>query len=519
MRTILISAALGAASLFATPLFADTTDAENKALVQAGCLDGSDAAPGKLKIRTAIRCFQKSRGEETTGVLTANQQEALRTGRALSGTQQVVQSATSGNWVFVSRSAQYSDPKGGYKIGLKCNGAQLTMNSVISNMRAGNPVTLTIGTFSIEAVVDKGTFPSNSSVTASFPGSYNAPLALLTDAARSGADMTITWPTEVKKISTRGLAESLTRLRPLCSGEIEAERLAKREREKTLYDRVVENKPTGLPSLTTEASGANDSDRKKAWDAFGFEFRAEDVSVFVASIRTDSPAYLRGLRVGDIVEADSINGFKGGGVERLHGTMARLAEYANDGIETRAWTLILTRIPGISGLKITIPAPNAAPTEDDILAQNARPLPAIWRDFDDDLTLLSLWRHQLTSIETRDQGIFVMRALYALSLHVNECHGPNPVDIPFQIIMTEVERNGFGRETDREVTEFDKSLTVRREFEGLARQNLRFFSDNAESDWFLAVRDLITQEGCDGRNLRWLEAGLAKAGGVSLETN
>lgn len=519
MRTIVIGAALGAASLFATPLFADTTDAENKALVQAGCLDGSDAAPGKLKLRTAIRCFQKSRGEETTGVLTANQQEALRTGRIANGTQPVVPSTASGSWYFSNRKVRYSDVKTGLTLILGCENKQLSLLGEAPNVPANSSVILAIGDVRLEAIVARNHLPSRPLVTAAFPDQYNAHLALLANAARTGGDMTLNWPAETLTFSTRGLTESLTRLRPWCSGEIEAERLAKREREKTLYDRVVENEPTGLPSLTTEASGASDSDRKKAWDAFGFEFRAEDVSVFVASIRTDSPAYQRGLRVGDIVEADSINGFKGGGVERLHGTMARLAEYANDGIETRAWTLILTRIPGISGLKITIPAPNAAPTEDDILAQNAPPLPAIWRDFDDDPTVLSLWQHQLTSVETPDQGAVVMRALYALSLHINACHGPSPVVVPIRITMEEVERTGTGRETNREVTEFDKQLTVRREFEALARRNVRFFSDNAESDWFLAVRDLITQEGCDGRNLRWLEAGLAKAGGVSLEKN
>ncbi|CAN0606080.1 unnamed protein product [Ectocarpus sp. 12 AP-2014] len=106
-----------------------------------------------------------------------------------------------------------------------------------------------------------------------------------------------------------------------------------------------------------------------------------------------------------------------------------------------------------------------------------------------------------------------MRTLFALSYHIKACFGPDPVVIPFQIIMTEVARNGFGRETSRQTTNFDKTLKVRPEFEALARRNLRFFSDNTMNDRFVAVRDLISQEGCDGRSLKWLEAGLAKAAG------
>ena len=66
-----------------SPALARTED-ERRALVQVGCL--TDAGAGRPAVRTAIRCFQKSRGEAPTGALTGPRSRAVLEAAARGGT-------------------------------------------------------------------------------------------------------------------------------------------------------------------------------------------------------------------------------------------------------------------------------------------------------------------------------------------------------------------------------------------------------------------------------------------------
>ncbi|MEM9971534.1 MAG: hypothetical protein AAF762_10605 [Pseudomonadota bacterium] len=133
-----------------------------------------------------------------------------------------------------------------------------------------------------------------------------------------------------------------------------------------------------------------------------------------------------------------------------------------------------------------------------------------------DPAMMSIWGHEATAVDTADMGDAAMRILFALSHHHLNCPGPNAREIGVRVTLTTTTRNGFGTIRGQNSDIFDQVLRVRPEFESLARQNIRHYSDSVFNNRFVAVRDLISQETCDSPRLRHLEVGLARAAGVSL---
>ncbi|WP_339106749.1 hypothetical protein [Roseovarius rhodophyticola] len=149
-------------------------------------------------------------------------------------------------------------------------------------------------------------------------------------------------------------------------------------------------------------------------------------------------------------------------------------------------------------------------------AETPPPLPPAMKHLANDATMKALWRHEATTVNTADMADAAMRILFALSYHVAGCHGPDAVVIPISITSTTTTKDGFGTIKSQETDTFEKVLKVRPEFAQLARKTVRYYSDNVNNRRFVAVRDLISQDRCDGPRLRHLEEGLAKAAGVSL---
>lgn len=149
-------------------------------------------------------------------------------------------------------------------------------------------------------------------------------------------------------------------------------------------------------------------------------------------------------------------------------------------------------------------------------AETPPPLPPAMKHLANDATMKALWRHEATTVNTADMADAAVRILFALSYHVAGCHGPDAVVIPISITSTTTTKDGFGTIKSQETDTFEKVLKVRPEFAQLARKTVRYYSDNVNNRRFVAVRDLISQDRCDGPRLRHLEEGLAKAAGVSL---
>lgn len=151
-------------------------------------------------------------------------------------------------------------------------------------------------------------------------------------------------------------------------------------------------------------------------------------------------------------------------------------------------------------------------------AETSPPVPPAMAHLQDDAAMMALWQHEATSIDTPDSADAAMRILFALSYHVAGCHGPDAVAIPITITSTTTTTDGFGTFKGSETDTFDKVLKVRPEFVSLARKMVGYYSDNVNNRRFVAVRDLISQDRCDGLRLRHLQEGLAKAAGVTLST-
>ena len=132
--------------------------------------------------------------------------------------------------------------------------------------------------------------------------------------------------------------------------------------------------------------------------------------------------------------------------------------------------------------------------------------------------MVSIWNHDATAVDSPDLADAAMRILFALSFHVAGCHGSDAVTVPIQTNLTTVTRDGFGIERARETDTFFHELKVKPVFENLARKTAPHFSDNVNNPRFVGVRDLISQDRCDGPRLRHLEEGLAKAAETTLTT-
>ncbi len=159
------------------------------------------------------------------------------------------------------------------------------------------------------------------------------------------------------------------------------------------------------------------------------------------------------------------------------------------------------------------------PVAPESVVSEVPPLPPAMNHLNDDPAILTIWRHEATTIETPDMADATMRILFALSHHYKGCHGPDFVAIPIKITSTTTTRDGLGIVRGSETDTFDKVLKVRPEFAGMAQRLAPYFSDNIRNRRFVGVRDLISQDSCNGQRLQRLEAGIAKAAGVNLDTS
>lgn len=150
------------------------------------------------------------------------------------------------------------------------------------------------------------------------------------------------------------------------------------------------------------------------------------------------------------------------------------------------------------------------------VAQTIPDLPPAMKRVEGDAEMMALWNHEARAVETPQMADAAMRVLFALSYHVAGCHGPDAVALPIRITSTTTTRDGFGIVRGEETDTFDQVLKVRPEFVPLARRTVGYYSDNVLNRRFVAVRDLISQDRCEGPRLRHLEEGLAKAAGVTL---
>lgn len=252
-----------------------------------------------------------------------------------------------------------------------------------------------------------------------------------------------------------------------------------------------------------------DENRDRSWQEYGIEFAQDGPTVIVARVRPDSMADRIGFEAGDVVVADWANGFLGpDGAQRIH---ARMSKLLADREGTVDWRMDLHRPSIGAGLSVFLKFP-----PDTAQVAETVPLPPSMRHLVGDAAIVSIWNHEAVAIDTPDLADAAMRILFALSYHVAGCSGPDAITIPIQTTVTKVTRDDFGIERARETDTFLHDLKVRPVFEGLARKTAPYFSDNVMNPRFVGVRDLISQDRCDGPRLRRLEEGLAKAAGTSL---
>jgi hypothetical protein len=264
--------------------------------------------------------------------------------------------------------------------------------------------------------------------------------------------------------------------------------------------------PGGLPPLEV----ASDSDAALVWESYGLQFRGDEGRVYVASLRADGPAATRmGFEIGDIVVGDMVKGFRS--TVDPDAAHSSLATVIRKGTETRELTLMMARHDTLAQREVRIPPPAEL-----VAAPGLLPMPPALHHLRDDPAMTAIWRHEAQAIDTPDLAEAAQRILFALSHHVAGCAGPDAVEIPIQVVMTTTTTDGLGAERGRETDTFGKVLKVRPEFAGLARRTVAYYSDSVMGRRFTGVRDLISQDTCDGPRLRRLEEGLAKAAGVTL---
>lgn len=262
-------------------------------------------------------------------------------------------------------------------------------------------------------------------------------------------------------------------------------------------------------SLTVPLPANADQNVDRSWQEYGIEFAQEGSTVLVGRVRPESMAARLGFETGDVVDGDWLNGFLGpDGAQRIHRTMSNLLD---DWEGKREWRMDLHRPSVGAELSIVFEFP-----PDTIQVAEIVPLPPAMRHPVGDIAMVSIWNHEATTIDTPDLGDAAMRVLFARSYHVAGCHGPDAVTIPIHTTLTTVTRNGFGIEQARETNTILHDLKVRPAFAALARKTTSYFSDNVFNSRFVGVRDLISQDRCDGPRLRRLEEGLAKAAGTAL---
>lgn len=146
----------------------------------------------------------------------------------------------------------------------------------------------------------------------------------------------------------------------------------------------------------------------------------------------------------------------------------------------------------------------------------APPLPPALQHLANDSAMIAIWNHEARTVDTPDMADAAQRILFALSYHVAGCSGPDAVTIPIRVSTETVTRDGLGIVRERVSDSYERELKVRPEFADLARRTVGHYSDNVMNSRFVGVRDLISQDRCDGPRLRHLEEGLALAAGVAL---